>query len=277
VLFNDWNRCSTTRCRTRTSRILEQLGRFTCWPSAFIIIAVYKFYLTQLLEMRWRAWMTRHYLQRWLATRLFTAGAGASPAQCATMPDNPDQRIQEDINQFTSATMSLTMGLLNAVVTLASFVGICGACRAALLHVAGHNYNMPGFMVWMAVLYCAGGQRADALHRPAADPAELPAAEGGGRLSPPHGAGARIQRIHCAGPGRNGGAATPGPAFWPRAGQLPALLKAQKNLIWFTSFFGQAAVVFPFHGGGTALFQRCHPAGRADADCQCLWPGARTR
>jgi len=31
-----------------------------------------------------------------------------------------------------------------------------------------------------------------------------------------------------------------------------ALIKAQKGLIWFTSFFGQAAVVFPFGGGARA-------------------------
>ena len=34
----------------------------------------------------------------------------------ASLPDNPDQRIQEDINQFTSLTIGLSMGLLNAVV-----------------------------------------------------------------------------------------------------------------------------------------------------------------
>jgi putative ATP-binding cassette transporter len=39
-------------------------------------------------------------------------------------PDNPDQRIQEDLNLFTTYTISLSMGVLNAVVTLVSFVGI---------------------------------------------------------------------------------------------------------------------------------------------------------
>ena len=33
------------------------------------------------------------------------------------------------------------------------------------------------------------------------------------------------------------------PPCWPTTCKL---IKAQKNLIWFTNFFGQAAVVFPF-------------------------------
>jgi putative ATP-binding cassette transporter len=46
-------------------------GRFSYLAFAYIIIAVYKFYLTQLLQLRWRAWMTGHYTTRWLANHAF--------------------------------------------------------------------------------------------------------------------------------------------------------------------------------------------------------------
>ena len=139
-----------------------QLGRFTYLAFAYIIIAVYKFYLTQLLEMRWRSWMTGHYLQRWLSAHAyyklelsrFTRPLNAE----ATNPDNPDQRIQEDLNLFTSYTIGLSMGLLNSVVTLASFVGILwGLSGGFAFSFQGNDYNIPGFMVWMAVLYCVTG------------------------------------------------------------------------------------------------------------------------
>ena len=111
--------------------------------------------------MRWRAWMTGHYLQRWLSGQAFyrlelarfteTNGNQANP-------DNPDQRIQEDINQFTSYTISLCMGLLNSVVTLVSFVGILWALSGSFsFHLGAGEYTIPGFMVWMAVLYCLAG------------------------------------------------------------------------------------------------------------------------
>ena len=72
VLFNDWNKLFYDSLQNKQADVFwTQLGRFTYLAFAFIIIAVYKFYLTQLLEMRWRAWMTGHYLQRWLSAHAF--------------------------------------------------------------------------------------------------------------------------------------------------------------------------------------------------------------
>ncbi len=163
VLFNDWNKLFYDALQDKNATVFwAQLGRFTYLAFAFIVIAVYKFYLTQLLEMRWRAWMTGHYLQRWLSNQAFyrlelMRFAGA-PNASGKNPDNPDQRIQEDINQFTTYTVSLTMGLLNAVVTLASFVGILwGLSGAFAITLGGSEVNIPGFMVWMALLYCLAG------------------------------------------------------------------------------------------------------------------------
>ena len=252
VLFNDWNKLFYDALQEKNATVFwAQLGRFTYLAFAFIVIAVYKFYLTQLLEMRWRAWMTGHYLQRWLANHAFyqleLARFTARPNADASHPDNPDQRIQEDINQFTTFTVSLTMGLLNAVVTLASFVGILwGLSGGFAFSVGGSEYNIPGFMVWMAVLYCAAGsllthyigrpqiklnfeqQRVEADFRHhmvrVREYSESIALD----------RGETVERAQLDG------------RFDKVLANYLALIKAQKNLIWFTSFFGQAAVVFPF-------------------------------
>jgi len=252
VLFNEWNKLFYDALQDKNAAVFwTQLGRFAYLAFAFIVIAVYKFYLTQLLEMRWRAWMTGHYLQRWLANHAFyqleLARFTARPNADASHPDNPDQRIQEDINQFTTYTVSLTMGLLNAVVTLASFVGILwGLSGGFAFSVGGSEYNIPGFMVWMAVLYCAAGsllthyigrpqiklnfeqQRVEADFRHhmvrVREYSESIALD----------RGETVERAQLDG------------RFDKVLTNYLALIKAQKNLIWFTSFFGQAAVVFPF-------------------------------
>jgi putative ATP-binding cassette transporter len=252
VLFNDWNKLFYDALQDKKADVFwAQLGRFTYLAFAFIIIAVYKFYLTQLLEMRWRAWMTGHYLQRWLANHAFyqleLARFTGQPNADTRHPDNPDQRIQEDINQFTTYTVSLTMGLLNAVVTLASFVGILwGLSGGFAFSFNGHAYNIPGFMVWMAVLYCLAGSilthyigrpqiklnfeqqrlEADFRHhmvrvREYSESIALDRGEAVERVQ----LDLRFSRV---------------------LGNYLHLIKAQKNLVWFTSFFGQAAVVFPF-------------------------------
>ena len=252
VLFNDWNKLFYDALQEKNATVFwAQLGRFTYLAFAFIVIAVYKFYLTQLLEMRWRAWMTGHYLERWLSNHAFyqlELARFTAPANSdAKIPDNPDQRIQEDISQFTSLTLSLIMGLLNSVVTLASFVGILwGLSGGFAFTFNGGDYNIPGFMVWMAVLYCGVGsvlthfigrpqiklnfeqQRVEADFRHhmvrVREYSESIALD----------RGETVERAQLD------------QRFSKVLGNYLALIKAQKNLIWFTSFFGQAAVVFPF-------------------------------
>ena len=142
----------------------------------------------------------------------------ATAQQDGQSPDNPDQRIQEDMQLFTDYTMTLSMGLLNAVVTLVSFIGILwGLSGVRRLHaVAASTFAVPGSMVWIAAGLLRGRHRHHALHRPAADRAELPAAALRGRLPPPPGARARVQRGDRAGP-RRAGRARPARAALRRA------------------------------------------------------------
>ena len=72
VLLDQWNQVFYDALQNKNATVFwQQLGRFTYIAFALIILAVYKFYLTQLLEMRWRAWMTEHYLARWLSHQAF--------------------------------------------------------------------------------------------------------------------------------------------------------------------------------------------------------------
>ena len=138
-------------------------------------------------------------------------------------PDNPDQRIQEDMQMFTDYTMTLSMGLLNAVVTLVSFIGILWGLSGGFdFRLAAAPTRSAGSMVWLALAYCVVGTRHHALHRPAADRHQLPAAALRGRLPPSPGAGARVQRGDRAGPRRAGRARASSTRASARAAQLPA-------------------------------------------------------
>ncbi len=161
VLFNEWNRFFYDALQEKNYPVfIEQMMRYTVLAFIYIVIAVYRFYLTQQLEMRWRAWMTRHYMQRWLDHQVYyhlelTRYASLSPDQS---PDNPDQRMQEDLKLFTSSTVSLSMGLLNALVTFVSFVGILWTLSGEFTFSwNGSEFAIPGFMLWVAILYCAVG------------------------------------------------------------------------------------------------------------------------
>ncbi len=251
VLLNDWNRVFYDAIQEKNQPVFwTQLGRFTYLAFAFIIIAVYRFYLTQLLEIRWRAWMTAHYLQRWLSNHAFYKMELARYTRSGpelTTPDNPDQRIQEDLMLFPSYTVSLSMGLLNAVVTLLSFVGILWTLSGPFdFTLGGHHFNIPGFMVWMAVLYCAVGSviahyigkpqirlnylqqryEADFRHH------MVRVREYSESIALDKGEAVERTQLDTR--------------FSAVLKNYLSLTRKQKNLSWFTNFFGQAAVVFPF-------------------------------
>jgi len=253
VLINDWNRLFYDALQNKQQDVFwTQLGRFTWIAFAYIIIAVYKFYLTQLLEVRWRAWLTAHYTTRWLAGHAFyrmelnrfTQPAAAANGQS---PDNPDQRIQEDLNLFTSYSVSLSMGLLNALVTLVSFVGILWGLSGAFgFTFNGASYEIPGFMVWMAVLYClVGSVLTHYIGRPLIS---LNFQQQRYEADFRHHM-ARV-REYSESIALDRGEAVERTQLDGRFGKVLAnylrLLAAQKRLTWFTTGFGQAAVVFPF-------------------------------
>jgi putative ATP-binding cassette transporter len=154
VLFNRWNAVFYNALQDRDlPTFTYQLGYFAFLAAIFIALKVYQLYLNQWLQIRWRRWMTERYLGGWLHDanhyRMQLQGDAA---------DNPDQRIAEDTQKFVEQTLTLGVGLLNSIVTLASFVVILwGLSNAAPLHVFGRDIEIPGYLVWAALIYAALG------------------------------------------------------------------------------------------------------------------------
>ncbi|MCW5621722.1 MAG: ABC transporter ATP-binding protein/permease [Burkholderiales bacterium] len=262
VQINEWNRVFYDALQNKDAAVFwTQLGRFTLLAMAFVVIAVYRFYLTQLLQLRWRAWMTRDLMGRWLQGQAFyrmelaryagaavpTTGATGLPHPGQREPDNPDQRLQEDVNLFTAQTVGLSMGLLNAVVTLASFVGILWGLSGAFSFTLGERtIELPGFMVWLALLYCiAGSVLTHYIGRPLIGlNFEQQKREADFRH--------HLVRVreYSEAIALDRGEQVEQRNLDTRFGAVLAnylrLIGKQKQLVGFTNLFGQAAVVFPF-------------------------------
>ena len=118
----------------------------------YILIAVYAFYLNQMLQIRWRQWLTGHFVENWLADRAYyhiSLSQGAS-----SVVDNPDQRISEDLNAFTNSTLSLGLDFISNVVTLFSFIFVLYAISGS---IKLFGITIPGYMLYVAILYSAVG------------------------------------------------------------------------------------------------------------------------
>lgn len=154
VLFNQWYARFYNALQERNwDTFVSELTYFAVIAAIFIVLAVYQLYLNQWLQIRWRTWMTRHYLGEWLRDanhyRMQLFGDAA---------DNPDQRLTDDIKMFVEQTLNISIGLLSSIVTLFSFfVILWGLSAAAPLHLFGQTYNIPGYLVWGAFVYAVIG------------------------------------------------------------------------------------------------------------------------
>src|SRR2546427_5003111 len=150
VLLNQWNNAFYSALQDKDLVAFRgQLFRVTYLIGIFIILDVHKVYLNQMLEIRWRRWLTGRYLSAWLAD-----GAYYRMQLVARETDNPDQRIAEDLHLLASHTLALFVGSLRASVTLATFVAIIWGLSGTLtVPGGGFSIPLPGYMVWVAVLY----------------------------------------------------------------------------------------------------------------------------
>jgi vitamin B12/bleomycin/antimicrobial peptide transport system ATP-binding/permease protein len=120
VLINLWNNdFYNTLQNLDQSAFYRQLMRFALLAAGHIVVAVYQLYLNQMLQIRWRRWLTNAYLGAWLGNRTYYRMQLTDSAT-----DNPDQRIADDLALFCDQTLNLALGLLSAVVTLGSFIAI---------------------------------------------------------------------------------------------------------------------------------------------------------
>ncbi|MBK1839212.1 ABC transporter ATP-binding protein/permease [Azospirillum sp. YIM B02556] len=221
----------------------------------FIAVAVYRLYLNQMLQIRWRRWLTERYLGDWLENqtyyRLQFVGTGT---------DNPDQRIAEDVRSFVQQTLSLSLGFLTNLVSLVSFLAILwGLSGSVTLPWLG--IDLPGYMVWVALVYAVAGtwithkigkplarlsfdqERYEAdfrfsLVRLRENAESVALQQGEGQEA--RGFGDRFARIVAN--------------WW-------SLMRTQKRLVWFTSAYGQIAIIFPLLVAAPRYFSGALPLG----------------
>jgi putative ATP-binding cassette transporter len=262
VQFTSWNNDFYNTLQDKDqAEFFRQLGRFTLLAFTWIIIVVYQRYYQQMLLIEWRTWLTEHFLSDWMKDQAhyrLQLVARAGGAKSVAGLDNPDQRIADDLRLFVDYTLSLSLGLLSAVVTLVSFTAILWGLSGAFTLFGVH---IPGYMVWAALLYAVVGsvlthlvgrpligldfnqQRFEADFRFSL--VRLRENSEGVALY-------RGEREELAGLRQR---------FEAVVGNWWKLMLKQKQLTWLTSFYGQLAIIFPLVVASPRFFAGEVPLG----------------
>lgn len=130
---------------------------FILLATIFVIRVMADIYLTQRFIIAWRVWLTGNLTDDWLAGRAYYRDLFID-----NTIDNPDQRIQQDIDIFTAnaggtpnaptngTTNTLLFGAVNAMASVISFAAILWNLSGDLT-VAG--VNLPRAMFWVVLVY----------------------------------------------------------------------------------------------------------------------------
>jgi putative ATP-binding cassette transporter len=243
VILNQWyNRFYNTLQDHDWNAFVSAILFFCVIAAIYTVLAVYQLYLNQWLQIRWRRWMTQTYLRQWLHSanhyRMQLLGDTA---------DNPDQRIADDLQMFVQYTLTIGIGLLSSIVTLCSFVVILWTLSAqAPLTLFGASFDIPGYLVWAALIYAVIGTLLTHLI--------------GWRLIPLNFQQQRFEadfRFNLVRTRENaeqiaalGGEAAERERHLNRFGFVVAnwlaLMQRQKQLTFFTQSYSQASVIFPY-------------------------------
>jgi putative ATP-binding cassette transporter len=243
VILNQWyNRFYNTLQDHDWNAFVSAILFFCVIAAIYTVLAVYQLYLNQWLQIRWRRWLTQTYLRQWLHSanhyRMQLLGDTA---------DNPDQRIADDLQMFVQYTLTIGIGLLSSIVTLCSFVVILWTLSAqAPLTLFGARFDIPGYLVWAALIYAVIGTLLTHLI--------------GWRLIPLNFQQQRFEadfRFNLVRTRENaeqiaalGGEAAERERHLNRFGFVVAnwlaLMQRQKQLTFFTQSYSQASVIFPY-------------------------------
>jgi putative ATP-binding cassette transporter len=243
VRINQWNRVFYDALQQfDATAFFHQLAVFCALATLSIAMSVYALYLNQMLQIRWRRWLTQRYVGAWLGERAYFQLQMQYEGT-----DNPDQRISEDLSLFTGSTLALSLGLLTSVVTLVSFLVILwqlsgpAAIPLGPLGVA----HVPGYLVWCALVYAGIGTWLTVkIGRP---------------LVPLNFAQQRFEadfryslvrlRENAESIAFYRGESSEAKVFRDRFRHVfenfRKIMKRQKQLTWFTSGYAQIAIVFP--------------------------------
>ena len=137
----------------QVAAFMTQLMLFALIAGGLLVLVVSQTWLQSMINVRLREWLTYDLLDQWLVRkRVYLLGFAGE------IGINPDQRIQQDAQHLTELTTILAIGLVQSSLLLTSFAGVLWVLSNQVVFDLGNGpVTIPGYMVWCALEYSAGG------------------------------------------------------------------------------------------------------------------------
>ncbi len=146
VLFSNWyNTMYSALQDLNEAAFWAAMLLFAVLASVHVVRSLADYYIQQSFIVHWRVWLNEYMLKRWLQQQAYYRSQSLSH-----LADNPDQRIQQDITSFAEMSMSLAVGLINAIVSTIAFTLILWGLSGPMTVL---GYEIPRAMVFLVFIY----------------------------------------------------------------------------------------------------------------------------
>jgi putative ATP-binding cassette transporter len=149
--LNVWNKAIFDALEKKDgATVLRQAMIFVPLAAGSIFVAVSIVYARMRTQRRWRAWLTEHTMTRWLHKgRYYQLNVIEGDHK------NPEARIAEDIRIATEQPVDFAVGILSAVLTSVTFMGVLWTVGGNLtLSFGDSKIFIPGYLVIAVIIYC---------------------------------------------------------------------------------------------------------------------------
>ena len=119
----------------------------------YVFLYTFAIYVQQMLQIKWRSWMTDGYLADWMRKQVYYR-----MKVLGSDTDNPDQRISEDISQFAELSLQLFVGFFKQFVTVIGFgVVLWNLSEVIMVPLGSMSFEIHGYILWCSLLYAIVG------------------------------------------------------------------------------------------------------------------------
>ena len=131
ILFSEWYKAMYNALQKMEESIFWiQMIVFCVLATVHMANVLLTYYLTQRFTIQWRTWLNEQMVEKWTNNQAYY-----KTQYVYNQLDNPDQRIQQDVQSYVSSSISFATGVISAVVSIVAFTiilwGLAGSMTIA--------------------------------------------------------------------------------------------------------------------------------------------------
>ena len=149
LVHSEWYKNMYTSLQEFNEHVFwQQMGLFCVIAASSVSAALVSYYLEQRFVINWIEWLNEQLVDKWMAHRAYYKTQYLSENL-----DNPDQRIQQDVQSYVKTTLSLSTGVIDAVTSMISYTILLWGLAGPMMVLGVEISHMMVFLVFGYVIF----------------------------------------------------------------------------------------------------------------------------